>query len=288
MIVATLGMAEATALDLENRHVRTPIIAGNWKLNKTATEAGAFVRDLLETAAAVSAETIVCPPFTSIPAAIAAAAGSAVRVGAQDLFWKESGAYTGQISPSMLTDLGVTHVIIGHSERRGRFGVPEAGFTPEVVALFGESDATVNLKLHAALKHGLVPIVCCGETLDERRAERTDPVVSGQIERGLAGLDAGQAAGVVVAYEPVWAIGTGETCAAEEADRVCGVIRATVGRIYGTEAAEAIRIQYGGSVKPANAQDLLGRPNIDGALVGGASLVAADFIGILRAARASG
>lgn len=267
--------------------MRTPIIAGNWKLNKTASEAGALVRDLLETAASVVAETVVCPPFTSIPATLAATAGSKVRVGAQDMFWKESGAYTGQISPTMLTDLGVTHVILGHSERRGRFGVPEAGFTPEVVALFGETDATVNLKLHAALKHGLVPIVCCGETLDERRAGQTDTVVAGQIERGLAGLDTALASVVVVAYEPVWAIGTGETCAAEEADRVCGVIRTTVGKLYGADAAAAVRIQYGGSVKPSNAEDLLGRPNIDGALVGGASLVAADFIGILRAARVS-
>jgi triosephosphate isomerase len=267
--------------------VRTPIIAGNWKLNKTASEAEALVRELVDTAASVSAETVVCPPFTSIPAAQGAAVGSKVQIGAQDLFWKESGAYTGQVAPGMLTDLGVTHVIIGHSERRGRFGVAEPGFTPEVVALFGETDATVNLKLHAALKHGLVPIVCCGETLDERRAEQTDAVVAGQMERGLAGLDASQAGSIVIAYEPVWAIGTGETCAAEEADRVCGVIRATVGKLYGAGAAAAVRIQYGGSVKPSNAEDLLGKENIDGALVGGASLVAADFIGILRAARVS-
>jgi triosephosphate isomerase len=229
-------------------------------------------------------EVVVCPPAISIPAALQAAEGTPVRVGAQDLFWKESGAYTGQIAPAMLTDLGVTHVIIGHSERRGRFGVPEEGFTPEVLALFGESDTTVNLKLHAALKHGLVPIVCCGETLGERRAGETDAVVARQIERGLAGLSGEQAAATVVAYEPVWAIGTGETCAAEEADRVCGVIRATVGRLFGADAAEAVRIQYGGSVKPDNAVDLLGRPNIDGALVGGASLKGADFAAIIAAA----
>ena len=184
----------------------------------------------------------------------------------------------------MLTDLGVTHVIIGHSERRGRFGVAEPGFTDEVLALFSESDATVNLKVHAALKHGLVPIMCCGETLDERKAERTDSVVARQVELGLAGLTAEQAAGLVIAYEPVWAIGTGETCAAEEADRVCGVVRSTIGRLFGAAAAEAIRVQYGGSVKPDNARDLLSRPNIDGALVGGASLKAGDFNAILRAA----
>jgi triosephosphate isomerase len=176
-------------------------------------------------------------------------------------------------------------VVIGHSERRGRFGVPEEGFTPEVLALFGESDTTVNLKAKAALKHGLVPIVCCGETLDERRSGNTDAVVSGQMERGLDGLTAEQVAGLVLAYEPVWAIGTGETCAAEEADRVCGVIRATIGRLFDDATAEAVRIQYGGSVKPDNAADLLSRPNIDGALVGGASLKSADFNAILAAAK---
>src|SRR4051812_47275845 len=225
-------------------------------MNKTSAEGAQLVREIAPAAAQTEAEVVVCPPFVCIPAVIAAAAGTRVRVGAQDLFWKESGAYTGQIAPGMLTDLGVTHVIIGHSERRGRFGVPEEGFTPEVLALFGESDTTVNLKLHAALKAGLVPIVCCGETLAERKAEQTDAVVAGQIERGLAGLTPEQAAGVVIAYEPVWAIGTGETCASDEADRVCGVIRSTVGGLYGEAAADAVRIQYGGSVKPDNAVEL--------------------------------
>jgi triosephosphate isomerase (TIM) len=264
--------------------VRTPIIAGNWKMNKKASEARAFVTELAAALSGAKREVIVCPPSVSIPAALAAAASTSIGVGAQDLFWKESGAYTGQVAPGMLTDLGVTHVIIGHSERRGRFGVPEQGFTPEVLALFGESDTTVNLKLHAALKHGLVPIVCCGETLAERKDGATDAIVAGQMERGLAGLTSEQAAGIVIAYEPVWAIGTGETCAAEEADRVCGVIRATVERLYGADAAAAVRVQYGGSVKPDNAADLLGRPNIDGALVGGASLKVSDFAAIVRAA----
>jgi triosephosphate isomerase (TIM) len=264
--------------------LRVPIIAGNWKMNKTASEAGPLVTDIAATAADVQAEVVVCPPFTSIPAALAEAAGTAVKVGAQDVFWKDSGAYTGQTAPGMLTDLGVTHVIIGHSERRGRFGVPEPDFTPPVLALFGETDATVNLKVHAALRHGLTPIVCCGEVLDERRSGHTDAVVSGQIERGLAGLTGEQAAGIVIAYEPVWAIGTGETCAAGEADRVCGVIRKTIGALHGAEAAESVRVQYGGSVKPDNAAELLSQPNIDGALVGGASLKAADFNAILRAA----
>jgi len=265
--------------------VRTPIIAGNWKMNKTASEAAELIAGIQPAAETSAAEVVVCPSYLSIPAALAKVAGTRIRVGAQDLFWKESGAYTGQVAPGMLVDLGVSHVIIGHSERRGRFGVAEEGFTPEVLALFGESDHTVNLKLHAALKHGLVPIVCCGETLAERRAGDTDSVVAGQIERGLAGLSPEQASTVVVAYEPVWAIGTGETCAAEEADRVCGVARAAVGRLYGQGAADAVRVQYGGSVKPDNAVDLLSRPNIDGALVGGASLKAADFNAILAAAR---
>ncbi len=265
--------------------MRTPIIAGNWKMNKKPSEAGAFVTELAAAVPDAKCEVVVCPTFVALPAAyLAASRNPGIGVGAQDLFWKESGAYTGQIAPAMLTDLGVTHVIIGHSERRGRFGVPEDGFTPEVLALFGESDTTVNLKLHAALKHGLVPIVCCGETLAERKNGSTDSVVAGQIERGLAGLSSEQAAGIVIAYEPVWAIGTGETCAAEEADRVCGVARSTVGRLYGAEAAEAVRVQYGGSVKPDNAADLLGRPNIDGALVGGASLKVSDFAAIVNAA----
>ena len=264
--------------------MRTPIIAGNWKMNKTASEAPALVREVAAAAPGSGVEVVVCPPFTSLCAALEAAGGTQIRVGAQDVFWKDSGAYTGQIAPGMLTDLGVTHAIIGHSERRGRFGVPEEGFTPEVLGLFGETDRTVNLKLHAALRHGLGAIVCCGETLDERREGRTDRVVSGQIERGLAGLTPEQAAGVVVAYEPVWAIGTGETCAPDEADRVCGVVRTAVGRLYGADAAARVKVQYGGSVKPDNAEDLLSRPNIDGALVGGASLKAADFIAIISAA----
>ena len=263
--------------------MRRPIIAGNWKMNKTDAEARSFVAELAGQVAGAAAEVLVCPPFTAIAGAVAASGDTAIGVGAQDLFWKESGAYTGQVAPGMLTAAGVRYVVIGHSERRGRFGVPEEGFTDEVLAVFGESDRTVNLKLHAALKHGLVPIVCCGETLRERQAERTDNVIAVQIERGLAGLSEDTVASIVIAYEPVWAIGTGETCAAEEANRVCGVIRRTVGQLYGAAAA-AVRIQYGGSVKPDNAADILSRSDIDGALVGGASLKVADFAAIIAAA----
>jgi triosephosphate isomerase len=207
-----------------------------------------------------------------------------IALGAQDVFWKEQGAYTGQIAPSMLTDLGCRYVIVGHSERRGRFGVPEPDFDATILAHFGDSDATVNRKLRAALAAGLIPICCVGETLAERQQGRTDTVVSLQTEAALNAVPAEQARQVVFAYEPVWAIGTGEVCQAEEANRVCGVIRQAARRRYGSETAEAIRIQYGGSVKPDNAVSLLAQPEIDGALVGGASLKVPDFLAILAAA----
>jgi len=263
---------------------RTPIIAGNWKMNRVPSETGTLVTQVAAAAGESAAELVVCPPFTGIAAALQAAAGTSVRVGAQDVFWRDSGAYTGEVSPAMLTDLGVTHVILGHSERRGRFGVAPEDLPPAALALFSENDRTVNLKLHAALGHGLVPIVCCGETLRERRAGRTDAVVAAQLQEGLAGLTPEHAARLVIAYEPVWAIGTGESCAAGEAQRVCALIRATVARLYGAAAAGRARIQYGGSVKPENAAELLAQPDIDGALVGGASLNGVDFAAIIAAA----
>ena len=265
--------------------MRKPIVAGNWKMNKTAGEARELVNQLRAVAASrADVDVVVAPPATAIAAAAEAAQGSRVAVSGQDLFWKESGAYTGQISPLMLLDLGCRYVIVGHSERRGRFGMIEAGFTREIRALFGDNDATVNLKTRAAHAHGLTPIVCCGELLEERRNGQTDAVVRGQVERGLAGLTAEQAAISVIAYEPVWAIGTGETCEAAEANRVCGVIRASVGELFGEDAAAAVRIQYGGSMKPENAAELLASEHIDGGLVGGASLNAADFGAIIEAA----
>ncbi len=265
--------------------MRRPIIAGNWKMNKTTGEALALVDQLT---ARAGVEVVVCPSFCALAATGPAARARGLGLGAQDLFWRESGAYTGQISAGMLLDLGVGYVVLGHSERRGRFGVPEEGFTPEVLAHFGESDATVNLKLLAAVRHGLIPIVCCGETLAERRSGSTDAVVASQLERGLTGLTPEQASRIVLAYEPVWAIGTGETCAPDEAERVCGVIRQVSARLFGEVAAAEIRVQYGGSVKPDNAAELLARPNIDGALVGGASLKAADFNAIVAAAQVPG
>ncbi|MDX1932857.1 MAG: triose-phosphate isomerase [Capsulimonadales bacterium] len=268
---------------------RVKIIAGNWKLNRgTATEAAALISELagaLPTES--SAEIVVCPPFTALLSLRDAlsAAPQAIRLGAQDVFWKNSGAYTGQISAPMLVDLGVRYVIIGHSERRGRFGVPEPDFTPDILKQFGETDATVNLKAKAALGAGLIPILCIGETLAEREAGDTDSVVRTQVEGALSGISAEAVAGLIFAYEPVWAIGTGKVCEPDEADRVCGVVRETVGSLYGAATADAVRVQYGGSMKPDNAADLLARPNIDGGLVGGASLKAADFAAIVSAAQ---
>jgi triosephosphate isomerase (TIM) len=264
--------------------MRRHVIAGNWKMNQRIGESRELCAALVEAGLGRSGpEVLVCPPYTALFAAHEALAGSGIGLGAQDLFWLPGGAYTGQVSAAMLKDAGCSHVIVGHSETRGRFGVPEEGFTEEVLAHFGENDRTVNLKTKAALAGGLIPIVCCGELLSERREGRTDAVVRLQIERGLEGLTAAQAAGIVLAYEPVWAIGTGEVCASEEANRVCGVLRETVARQFGSPAAEAARIQYGGSVKPDNAAELLAQEHIDGALVGGASLKAADFAAIVRA-----
>jgi triosephosphate isomerase (TIM) len=211
-------------------------------------------------------------------------AGSPAALGAQDMFWKEKGAYTGQISAPMLVELGCKYVIVGHSEPRGRFGVPEPDFDKEILAYFGDTDAAINRKLLAALSHRLTPILCVGETLSERKANDTDSVVSGQLLLCLKDVPRDRAGEIVIAYEPVWAIGTGEVCAPDEADRVCGVIRSAVARLYGAGVADAVRVLYGGSVKPDNARELLGQRNIDGALVGGASLKAADFAAIVAAA----
>ena len=265
--------------------MRTPLIAGNWKLNKSIDEAVTFINELKPLVQQASdVEVLICPVFTAIAGSREAASGSNIQIGAQNMFWKESGAYTGEVSAPLLRDAGCSHVIIGHSERRGRFGVPEPELAGDAGRVFGDTDEAVNKKLLAALQHDLVPIVCVGETLDERKAGQTDATVQSQTRAALKGVENGSVARVVFAYEPVWAIGTGETCEAEEADRVCGVIRATVNDLYGEAAGEAVRIQYGGSVKPDNAADLLGRPNIDGALVGGASLKADSFAAIVTAA----
>ena len=233
----------------------------------------------------VNVEVVVCPPFTALYAVAKEIEGSRIALGAQGLFWKTQGAYTSEVAPAMLKDVGCKYVIIGHSETRGRFGVPEPELKPHL-SYFSETDDTVNLKLKAAFEADLVPIVCVGETSDERKARHTDQVIARQIEVGLNLIASEQAASMAIAYEPVWAIGTGDVCGVEEANRVCGMIRSVVRRMFGAAAADAVRVQYGGSVKPDNAEVLLSQSDIDGALVGGASLKAEDFTAIVKAAKA--
>ncbi|MCS6775051.1 MAG: triose-phosphate isomerase [Chloroherpetonaceae bacterium] len=268
--------------------MRSTIIAGNWKMHGTCAEAEALLRDLLpQLPTDDRALVIVCPPYTALATVHRLIQNTRVLLGAQDVFWKERGAYTGCISPLMLLEIGCRYVIIGHSERRGRFGVPEPDFDAPVLAHFGDNNVTVNRKLRAALAHGLVPICCVGETLAERQAGQTDTIVADQVRAALQDVQPEQAARVIFAYEPVWAIGTGEVCQADEANRVCGLVRQTVQQQYGTDVAAAVHVQYGGSVKPDNARELLAQPEIDGALVGGASLKAADFAAIVAAAPVS-
>ena len=264
--------------------MRRKIIAGNWKLNKTCAETREYIAEFIRTSnLRAGVEVVLCPPFTALATAQDALEGSGIGLGAQDVFWKTVGAYTGQISPFMLTELGVTYAIIGHSERRGRFGVPEPDFDGAILLHFGETDRTVNRKIKAAQDAGVIPICCVGETLGERRSGSTDQVVSLQTEVALEGIPPERAATLVFAYEPVWAIGTGEVCDAGEANRVCGIIRSTAARLYGGDTGEQVRVQYGGSVKPDNAEDLMSQPQIDGALVGGASLKPSDFAAIVNA-----
>jgi triosephosphate isomerase (TIM) len=268
--------------------MRRHVIAANWKMNKTIPEARDLCQALLAALGHVTAtggpEIVICPPYTALSAARETLEGSGVGLGAQDVFWKPWGAYTGQVSVPMAKDAGCSYAIIGHSEKRGRFGVPEEGVTDEVLAYFGDSDRTVNLKVRAAVAGGLTPILCCGELLAERRDGRTDEVVRRQIVQGLEGLSGEQVGALILAYEPVWAIGTGEVCPADEANRACGVLRESIRERFGESAANAVRIQYGGSVKPDNAGDLLWQEHVDGALVGGASLKASDFMAIIKAA----
>jgi triosephosphate isomerase len=262
--------------------LRKPIIAANWKMFKTIAEAREFVAQFAPLVADVGdVDVVLCPPFTALSAVGEAVKGLNVRLGAQDIFWKEQGAYTGEVSPLMLKDVGCDYVIVGHSERRGRFG--KAEFSAELATVFGDNDATVNVKAQAALAHGLTPILCVGETIAERRAGNTDSVVCGQVKAALKGLAETPPPPIVFAYEPVWAIGTGEVCDAAEANRVIALIRQTIGEVLGADAAATIRIQYGGSVKPDNIAELMAQSDIDGALVGGASLEAKSFAEIVKA-----
>lgn len=248
--------------------MRRPIIAGNWKMYKTPSEAVEFVKRLLEAASAAGGvEVVVAPPFPALVPVKEALAGSDVALAAQNMFWEVEGAFTGEVSPVMLAEIGCRYVIVGHSERR---------------RYFGETNADVNRKARAALDRGLTPIVCVGESLAERESGSTEKVVTTQVEECLAGLAPATVAGMVIAYEPIWAIGTGRTASPEDAQGACAHIRGLVAGLFGPEAAERLRIQYGGSVKPDNTRDLMSRPDIDGALVGGGSLKVEGFAGIVR------
>jgi triosephosphate isomerase len=247
--------------------MRKPIIAGNWKMYKTVGESLELVRQLKEALADVdSVEIVVSPPFTALSAVVEELKGSNISVAGQNMYWEESGAYTGEVSPLMLKDIGCTHVIIGHSERR---------------QFFNETDATVNKKVKAALKAGLTPIVCVGETLEEREFGATMKIVERQMREGLEGLVPQEMEKIVIAYEPVWAIGTGKTASPQQAEEVHHLISSIIAQSAGG-VARNIRILYGGSVKPDNVDELMAQPDIDGALVGGASLQANSFVRIVR------
>ena len=248
--------------------MRTPFIAGNWKMHKTIEEAVALVRELCGALEGVDGcDVAVCPPFPALAAVREALAGSAIGLGAQNMHWEEKGAFTGEVSPPMLEGL-CDYVIIGHSERRN---------------LFGETDEMVNKKLHAALAHGLKPILCVGENLQQNQAGETEPFVGSQVRAAFAGITAEQARVITVAYEPIWAIGTGVPATGEGANAIVGgTVRGTLAALYGDDLAAGLRIQYGGSAKPANIAEFMAQPEIDGALVGGASLRAADFAAIVR------
>lgn len=249
---------------------RTPIIAGNWKMFKTAGEAVSFVSEVKGKAEVAGVESVICAPFTALPALVEAVKGTTIKVGAQNLHFEDNGAFTGEISGVMLKDLGVHYVIIGHSERR---------------QYFGETEEIVNKKTHAAFKHGLTPIVCVGEKLEEREAGTTNEVVRVQTEGAFVGLSAEQAAEVVIAYEPIWAIGTGKSSTAADANETISYIRGVIAGLYGADVASKVRIQYGGSVKPNTVAEYMGQPDIDGALVGGASLEPASYVALVEGAK---
>jgi triosephosphate isomerase len=263
--------------------MRKPLIAGNWKMHKTKGDAGDFVMEFVSVLGyEVDADVVLIPPYPLLHTVEQRLEDTFIKLGAQDVFWKPEGAYTGKVSIPMLADFGVRYCIVGHSETRGRFGVAEPGMTPELSAQFGESDASVNLKVKALLEAGITPIVCVGETKPERGGRATDRVITEQISGGLAGIAGESLPKVAIAYEPVWAIGTGDTCDAEEANRVCRLIRGRIAVLSSPEVAEQVRILYGGSVKPENIKTLMAQVEIDGALVGGASLDARQFAAIVR------
>ena len=252
--------------------MRRYVIAGNWKMNMTPSEAREFIKNLAPNVAGKDAcDIVLCVPYVDIATAVEAAKGTNIHIGAENVHFEEKGAYTGEVSAAMLKEIGTEYVIIGHSERR---------------QYFGETDETVNLRTKAALKAGFKAIVCLGEVKEERLAGITDEVVAMQTKLDLAGITEEELANVIIAYEPVWAIGTGLTATPEQADETCGVIRATVAKLYGEAAAEKITIQYGGSMNDKNAAELLSKANVDGGLIGGASLKVDAFTTIIDAANA--
>ena len=256
-----------------NKATRRTVIAGNWKMNKTPAEAKQLIEEIKATLAGKSTagcDIVACVPYVDIDIAVKTAAGSDIKIGAENCHWAKSGAFTGEISADMLVACGVEYVIIGHSERR---------------QFFGETDITVNQRVKAALEAGLKVILCVGELLEQREQGITDEIVSLQTKIALMDITEDQMANIIIAYEPVWAIGTGKTATSEQADEVCGVIRKVISSLYSVKCAEATTIQYGGSMNAKNAAELLGMVNVDGGLIGGASLKAEDFFAIIDAAQ---
>jgi len=252
-----------------NKTLRTPVIAGNWKMNLLPSQTGAYVEQLKRLTAGASCDVALCVPFTGLPAALAVAGGSHLKIGAQNCHWAGNGAFTGEVSAAMLKDLGVEYVIIGHSERR---------------ALFGDTNETVHDRVRAALDAGLKVILCVGEVMRERQQGVTVEVVRLQTKIALGGVSEAELRGIIIAYEPVWAIGTGLTATAAQANEVNLAIRCLLAELYGQDAADATVIQYGGSMNAANAAQLLAQPDVDGGLIGGASLKAEEFAAIVKAA----
>lgn len=247
--------------------MRKPIIAGNWKMNNSVAESVKLVEELLPLVKNAKCEVIVCPTFTSLYPVIEKIKGSNVKVGAQNMYFEEKGAFTGEISPLMLKDIGVEYVILGHSERR---------------EYFKEDDELINKKVKTAFKYNLIPILCVGETLEEKEAGNTKSKISNQINLGLKSLTEKEVSSMVIAYEPIWAIGTGKTATSDEANEVIRFIREEVKSLYGEATSSAVRIQYGGSVKPSTIKEQMAKSDIDGALVGGAALKAEDFASIVN------
>lgn len=263
--------------------MRTKLVVGNWKMNlSTASAIGLVDTFVKQIESRTDVDVAVCPPFVLLPKIKEYLKNSHMKVGAQDVFWEVKGAFTGKVSAAMLYEFCTDYCIVGHSETRGKFGkleIPES-----TVGYFAETDETVNLKIKSLLFHSITPILCVGETLAEREAGQTDSVVQGQLNGALQGLDVSELYTLSIAYEPVWAIGTGKTCNSAEANRVCGMIRSTISEHYGQDLADEILVLYGGSVKANNAKELFSQPEIDGGLVGGSSLDAVEFAAIVKSA----